>query len=172
MGNDYILVDYGFNVTLYDLYFKELMEPERIGTFLHYALYYILQSGFHQNKLSLSSSLSNLMAIRKGTLDLTLITKMFGMNDFKNTELLEDYELENDHVSLNNVKECFNAIETEHSLHEFERFNEKKVDKSYKLPSPCLNLTGHSSCKTFCEWHKNVTENWPSNKIDTLERYT
>lgn len=111
------------------------------------------------------------MTIKSGNLDLSLITKMFAINDFRNIDLLEDYELENDQVSLINVKECYDALKTSKSPKEYERFDEKKVDKSYLSPSPCLlNLTEHPLCKTYCEWHKNVTEKWPSKNIDALER--
>ena len=174
IGNDYLLKDEDHieNRTLYDLSFKGLLEPEKIGSFLHYAYYDTLQSGLLQNKISMTTSFSKLMTTEKGMLDLTWITKLFAINDFKNIELLEDYGDKNNQVSLHDIKDCYDAFKSDQNQNqdEFENFNEKKMDKSYKMPSPCFNLTLYSLCKGYCEWHKNVIENWSTTKINVLQR--
>lgn len=170
MGNDYHFID--GNLALYEAIFQYFLEPERIGTFLHYAFYDILQLGLHQNKIKMTTSLSKLMTSDLGKVDLTLITKFFAMNDFLNIDLLEDFELENSQVSLVNIKDCFNALKIEQSTNQFESFNGKRKDQSYVSLSPCWNLTEKSPCRSYCEWHKSVIENWSSVKIDILERYT
>ena len=91
------------------------------------------------------------------------------MNDFMNIELLEDYELKNSQVSL--IKDCYNALKREQFVNEFESFNEKKSEESYIIPSPCLNLAENSSCRSYCQWHKNVVENWSRTKMNVIERY-
>ena len=157
-------------MTLYENVFKRLLEPESIGTFLHYAVYDILQSGLYQNIFLTTSSLSKLMTTDKGKLDLTLITKLFAMNDFMNLELLEDYDFKNSQVGLKDLKECYKALKTGESLNEFESFNEKKKDEFYIMPSPCWNLTKHPLCRNYCEWHKNVIGNWSRIQFNILER--
>ena len=168
IGNDYLLQDFGYNLTLYDKIFKYLLEPERIGSFLHYAVYDALQSGLHQNVISMTLSLRKMMTTDKGDFDLNMITILFAINDFMNIELLEDYELKNSQVSL--IKDCYNALKREQSVNEFESFNEKKKDESYIMPSPCWNLTKHPLCRNYCEWHKNVIGNWSRIQFNILER--
>ena len=156
-------------MTLYDIQFKQLLEPERIGSFIHFALYDVLQSGLYQNIISMTSSLRQMMGTEKVDLDLTLVSKLFAINDFTNIELLEDYELKDSQVSL--IKDCYNAVKIEQYIDEYESFNEKKKDESYLVPSPCLNLTENSLCRSYCEWHKNVVENWSRTKLNVIERY-
>ena len=103
--SDYLLQDSGHNLTLYDIQFKQLLEPERIGSFIHFALYDVLQSGLYQNIISMTSSLRQMMGTEKVDLDLTLVSKLFAINDFTNIELLEDYELKDSQVSL--IKDCY-----------------------------------------------------------------
>ena len=169
IGNDYLLQDFGYDLTLYDKIFKYLLEPERIGSFLHYAVYDALQSGLHQNLISMTSSLRKMMTTDKGDFDLNMITILFAINDFMNIELLEDYELKNSQVSL--IKDCYNALKREQSVKEFESFDEKKSEESYIIPSPCMNLTENSPCISYCEWHKNVVENWSRTELTVIERY-
>ena len=156
-------------MTLYENVFRRLLEPESIGTFLHYAVYDILQSGLYQNIFLTTSSLSKLMTTDKGKLDLTLITKLFAMNDFMNIELLEDYELKNSNMSM--IKDCYKALKREQFINEFESFDQKKIDESYIAPFPCMNQTEHSLCRRYCKWHKNVVENRSRTKLDIIVRY-
>ena len=169
IGNDYLLQGFGYNLTLYDKIFKYLLEPERIGSFIHYAVYDALQSGLHQNIISMTSSLRKMMTTVKGDLDLNMITTLFAMNDFMNIELLEDYELKNS--QLLSIQDCYKALKSEQSAKEFESFNEKKSEESFISPSLCLHLTEHSPCKSYCDWHKNVVENWSTTKLNIIERY-
>ena len=158
------------NSTLYDLTYKNLLEPNNIGTFIHHALVDAIQAGQDDNFQIMLSNVKKMMTAKEKDLGLVFMTPIFGLNDFSNMDFFEHFEL--DHGFM----ECMVDVEA-HMIptgYVKDNFDKFKVDiGTYKQPSPCDNLLGtFQRCQEFCSWTKNVSEKWSTMKLDTLQRYS
>ena len=148
---------------------SELLRPKQIGTFLRYAIVDAYLSGFDENiELMLVKARQLFM---NGNADLLLLSNLFGINDFKNVELLKDFEIDNDLFSKTNLKECYK------DLHNFTKGTDPQfqnlftpIEDQYIDVSPCFNISKNPKCKGYCRWHKEIATNWSTQKIESLLR--
>ena len=144
----------------------KLYQPTRIGTFLHYMYINIMMS--KQTKLiqEAFSYLQKLMTLKEYGLDLLMIIKLFGVNEFLNIPLLINYERPNKSMQscLNHMTALMNQTKY---LTKADSFSNKThiafIDKS-----PCYNLDDHPVCEDYCKWHAKVTETLTKEEILTL----
>ena len=165
MTGNFKLEENGTSQSIYEKVYQSLLQPRQIGTFLHYATADILESGLLHNIKALFSNLKQLMTNKEKQLDLLLISKIFGVNDFSLLDVLEEYEWK----SINNIKECISGLKSNY-LQEIQQFDEKIKEDPYVFPSPCLNLSVHPECYEYCMWHQNVVEYWSPLNFNALQR--
>ena len=82
------------NSTLYDLTYKNLLEPNNIGTFIHHALVDAIQAGQDDNFQIMLSNVKKMMTAKEKDLGLVFMTPIFGLNDFSNMDFFEHFELD------------------------------------------------------------------------------
>ena len=146
---------------------SDLLEPNQIGTFLHYAVLDAAIRGYDKIEQSIIKSLGHLFTFNEK--DLLLMSKFLGLNDFRNVELLEKPELTNSKVDLSNIMDCFKGLIT--YSEEKQKFKKVKEYVPFSSPSPCFNLSYHTGCNAYCEWHKKVFANWTELDSISLQRY-
>ena len=139
---------------------------ESIGTFLHHALLSAIDTGLERRVKSIVKSLGNLFTIKD--IDLLLLVKVLGMNDFRNIRFLQPYELISKQVDLRGITQCFDELVLKADVDQI--FDNVTTDIPFSIPSLCLNVSGYPKCETFCNWQKNVFANLPTSQIDVLER--
>ena len=148
--------------------YKDYLQPKRIGTFLQLAIVDILQSKSTKHIHTMFSHLKKLLTTNNSNLDLHLISKFFGLNDFKNVELLKPYELNSAKLSQESFQACSDGLQKELVSGET-KFDEKHAETIFLNPSPCSNLTLNPKCEGYCNWHQKVVNNWPTSKIYALQ---
>ena len=127
-------------------------QARHIGTFLQYAIIDAIESGLSQNIESIQTNLERLMSI--GEIDLLMITKFLGINDFLNLNLLDPIELVNDFVDLSELSKCYDGLTINQNANQ--EFDAAKSKSLYLAPSPCLNEMDRSECKKYCDWQQKM----------------
>ena len=141
---------------------------KQIGTFLHYLILNAAEQGSNQYFSSILSKVKSLLS--NGEVDHLLMTKFFGLNDFKNLDFLEPYELTNEFYDLIEVNECYNKLVKSSNQSMSQELEPKKSDNRYMSASPCLSLKPFPECKAYCNWHQKMTEKMSTLEIDAFER--
>ena len=136
-------------------------------TFLQYVIIDALESGSRQNIESIQTNLKQLMSI--GEIDLLMMTKFLGINDFLNLDLLDPIELVNDFVDLSELSKCYDGLTINQNAHQ--EFDSAKSKSLYIAPSPCFDKMAYSECKKYCDWQQKMFQNFTSSKINSLGRY-
>ena len=143
------------------------MKFEKIGTFLHHALLSAVDTGLEKRERSIIKSLGNLFTT-KG-IDLLLLVKVLGLNDFRNIEFLQPYELISKQVYLGGTTQCFDELVLKAEIDQI--FDNVTTDIPFSMPSMCSNVSNYPNCKTYCDWQKNAFANVDTSQINVLERY-
>ena len=145
----------------------KLYQPTRIGTFLHYMFIYIIRnSKITRNKEVAFSNLIKLMTLKEYDLDLLMVIKLFGVNEFLNIPLLKKFEMPN-----KSIQSCLNhmTVKTNDTKYMTKKdlINDKMVS-DYIEKSPCYNLETYPVCEDYCKWHAKVTETLTKEELLTL----
>ena len=123
----------------------------QIGTFLHYIVLNAIKQGSSQYSNSILSRVKSLLSTDGK--DFLLMTKFFGINDFKNLDLLKTYELTNEFDDLSKVNVCYNKLIKPSNESIDHEFGTKKSNNRVMSPSPCHTIENYPECKVFCDWH-------------------
>ena len=145
----------------------DFLQPNQIGTFLHHAIVNAIRFGTEENVRFMIQNLAKLLTIDGN--DLLLMSKLLALNNFKNLDLLEPYELTNEQVDLSGISKCYNGLikKTEFD----QKFKEIDPNIPYSSPSPCKNLTMNPDCVPYCNWQEKVFSKLNTSQIDEIERY-
>ena len=136
---------------------------DRIGTFLAFEIKRVHQHGNELDKIALQSKLESFMSSTE--LDHLKLPIFFGLNNYENLNLLEDFELDNFVSEKSQIEACYQNLEMSGLSKKILQELEKSYKGSFQKPSPCMNVTGYTECRSFCNWHQRVTKNltiWPS----------
>ena len=144
------------------------LRSKQIGTFLHYIVLNAINQGPNQYSNSILSRVKSLLSTDGK--DFLLMTKFFGLNDFKNLDFLKPYELANDFDDLSKVYECYTKLIKPSNESIDHEFGIKKSDNRFMSPSPCHSLENYPECVVFCEWHQKISERLTLLEVDTFER--
>ena len=144
------------------------LRSKQIGTFLHYIVLNAINQGPNQYSNSILSRVKSLLSTDGK--DFLLMTKFFGLNDFKNLDFLKPYELANDFDDLSKVYECYTKLIKPSNESIDHEFGIKKSDNRFMSPSPCNSLENYPECVVFCEWHQKISERLTLLEVDTFER--
>ena len=146
---------------------NEVLMPTQIGTFLHHSVKDALGSDSEQYMETITSSLGRLFTLGKG--NLMLMTKVLGINNVKNLDLLEPKELVEENVNLTDISKCYEPLMTHLKIEQ--EFEKPKSDAPYLSHSPCLNLSKHPECKAYCDWQALLFQELSTLKINAIQRY-
>lgn len=152
---------------------SEIITPNILGPYLHYSIVDAQEYGFEQNIQIISENLRALTSL--DDIDLFSVTSIFGINDFRNLELLEEYEIDNDYFNLNDFKKCYERLTMDLSTpgfnHVLQDLHEPKEDL-YLKSSPCHKIANYTDqtpeCKGYCLWHHKIMTNLAKKDINTL----
>ena len=144
------------------------LRSKQIGTFLHHVVLNAIKQGSNQYSNSILSRVKSLLSTDGK--DFLLITKFFGLNDFKNLDFLKAYELTNEFDDLSEVNQCYNKLIKLSNESINQEFGTKKSNNRFMSPSPCQMLENHPECIVFCNWHQNMSESLTHLEINAFER--
>ena len=136
---------------------------DRIGTFLAYEIKRVHQYGNEWEKITLQSNLETLMSSTEQ--DHLKLPIFFGLNNYENLNLLEEFELGNFVSEKTQIEACYKNLEMSGLSKKVLQELEKSYKGSFQKPSPCMNVAEYPECRYFCNWHQRVTKNltiWPS----------
>ena len=146
---------------------SDFFQLKKVGTFLHFAL---LNGNLAKTNKQVQSMVGNLKQLfTYDDKDLLLMSKVLGMNDFMNLELLEPNDLMNSQMDLSGIKECLGDLLTK--VDQEQKFKKIKTINYFLSPSPCLNQSTHPTCKVYCKWHAKVFADWKKVNSLALLRY-
>ena len=148
---------------------NEALKSNQIGTFLHYIVLNAVKQGSNLYSKSILSRVKSLLSTEGK--DFLLMTKFFGLNDFKNLDFLKPYELINEFDDLTRINECYNKLIKSSNESIDHEFGIKKSDNRFMFPSPCHTIEQYPECIVFCEWHQKVSESLTHLEINAFERY-
>lgn len=146
---------------------RNLLQPKDIGTFLQHIIVAALGSEQDHITKSIIKNLSGLMTFNSK--DLLTISKVLGMNDFRNVELLALYELENEKVNISDISKCYMGLTSQMDPQKKLEWMPRKYHP-YSEPSPCNDLNNSPQCKIYCAWQKSVFEEWSTSELNVFQR--
>ena len=144
----------------------KLLMPKNIGTFLHHAVLDAIISGAEENEKAIMKSLRDLFS-ENGN-DLLFVTKIHGINDFRNLELLQSYELMNGRINMSGITDCYKGLIVTEEMEQ--KFQKVKSQIPFQSPTPCSNLSSHPNCKDYCNWQERFLIDWTTLQLNHLER--
>ena len=147
---------------------NEALRSNQIGTFLHYIVLNAVKQGSNLYSKSILSRVKSLLSTEGK--DFLLMTKFFGLNDFKNLDFLTPFDLTNEIDDLSKVNECYNKLIKPSNESIDHEFGIKKSDNRFMSPSPCHMIENYPECKVFCEWHQKISESLTLLEINAFER--
>ena len=142
-------------------------QPKNIGSFLFQIFVDVHLHGTTEKLETLLEKLKQLFTVDHR--DLLLMTKVYGVNDFTNLDLLPSNELIGKQVDLTKISHCFDKMLESKQVGNVKKFDKIKKHK-YMERSPCLNITGYPECKAYCDWHTLVVKGWSTLELQALER--
>ena len=144
----------------------DVLKPKQIGTFLQHTIVDALNSGTEQNVRLIVENIQQLLS--NEDIDFLILTKIFGINAFKNLNLLEAYEIANDIVDLSKISKCYQGLTFDQKINQ--EFDATKSKTPFMVPTPCLHVSQHPECKTYCDWQEKMFQILTPLKINAIER--
>ena len=114
------------------------------------------------------SNLKRLMTLKEYDLDLLMVIKLFGINQYQNIKipLLKNYEMPNE-----SIQSCFihmNAyMNGTKSIVNDDLIN-GKLRNDFFTKSPCNKIESYPVCEPYCHWIGNVKKTLSKEELMTL----